>query len=1064
MAGRPTETADRRALGAKLVRPVGARRRRAAMVVATVLLLAIVAAILVAPPLSRPLVEQLAESWLRAHGADARVEVTALSPTTLTARVRLGDRNDPDLTIDRVDVTYALSGPWNGGKLDLTPSAVRLVRPRLEARLRTGSLEFGQLAGIIDWALRRPPTGQPLPDITIVNGQARLATPDGTLRLTGDATYSDRRQSLVVYGGLAPFRQVLKGAMVSGDGGVFEVVRRGRRLAASAQLAATSIERGAEAARVASLDIRSDLPWPERPDRLAGPAALRLSLQGLSGAWGTSRLADGGIVVALNGALNATRARQHLAGALTTAIRVAEIQGAGTRSAGFVAGASLPRLDVVDDAGRLSARSGGALTFSLDRIATANGAGAGLAATAKLDDGALTLDNGVWSGRAALAGRAFGRAGLAAPLVRQLVAGVPAVSGKRPFADALGAALHDMRISIPQWRLEVADGRRARIALTAPARLNAASGATVVLSGHADLSTGPRWRAQGAGAVSVSGGGLPTLSLTGSDLSAGPGGLQATLRGHGALDTDFASGAEAEVAGRLALAKGWLRLDLLQCAPLKAQRLAAGEHVAQHVSLRLCPAAGPVVEAAGGRWRAVGRIEGLRGDEARLAIGLRDADATFDVGGGSAGAPEARLAVTSAAILDLGDPVRFRPLTVQGDLRSGAEGWRGVLTAFDRAKRPLARLTVAASAAGPGRLDIDTGVLTFAPGGLQPVDLTPLAAGAREVSGEGAFRGWLAWGGAGRDRSGGELLVRDLGLTGPTGPVTKLNTRVVFTSLSPLTTAPDQQLAVAEIASIAPLTNLKVVFDLRDDTLNLRQARGELAGGQVNLRPVTLNLHAGSRVDGALEVHRVNLGEVLAATSLADQVKLQAIVDGLVPFSVGPDGIAVKEGVLSSVGGGRLSISRAALGAPGAGSASSAAGPAAQGGVAQDFAYQALENLAFDSLEARLNTLPKDRLGVIFHIKGRHDPPKPVRALIRLADVMRGRALQRPLALPSETKIDLTLDTSLNFGELIRALAAAWQDAMRPASIHPEDAAPGSEAPLKGAPAIETPAKGDERR
>jgi len=81
-----------------------------------------------------------------------------------------------------------------------------------------------------------------------------------------------------------------------------------------------------------------------------------------------------------------------------------------------------------------------------------------------------------------------------------------------------------------------------------------------------------------------------------------------------------------------------------------------------------------------------------------------------------------------------------------------------------------------------------------------------------------------------------------------------------------------------------------------------------------------------------------------------------------------------------------------------------------------------------------VNSLPKDRLGVIFHIKGRHDPPTAQRATIRLADVMRGRAMDRPLALPSDTKIDLTLDTSLNFGELIQALAAAWRDALRPAA------------------------------
>jgi hypothetical protein len=205
---------------------------------------------------------------------------------------------------------------------------------------------------------------------------------------------------------------------------------------------------------------------------------------------------------------------------------------------------------------------------------------------------------------------------------------------------------------------------------------------------------------------------------------------------------------------------------------------------------------------------------------------------------------------------------------------------------------------------------------------------------------------------------------------------------------------------------------------------------------------------------------------VLAATNLADQVKLQAVVDGSIPFSVAAGDVEIRQGMLNAVGGGRLTICRSALGAPApapglaqtapearaadacpsAAVASNTSGAAAADGVAQEFAYQALEDLAFESLDARLNTLPNDRLGVIFHIKGRHDPPRRRKAVIRLLDVIRGRALARPLDLPSDTKIDLTLDTSLNFGELIRALAASWRDA----SVGPESAASGKAPPAAG--------------
>ncbi|HLZ83140.1 MAG TPA: YdbH domain-containing protein [Caulobacteraceae bacterium] len=1040
MAGRPQGTAGRRASGVKLVRSLGARRW-AVMVAAVVVLLIIVAVLIATPPLSRPLAERLAEAWLRQHGADASIEVTALSDTAMTARVRLGDRRDPDLTIDRLDVVYTLSGPWTGRALDFTPRAVRLVRPRLRARLRNGAIDLGQLAGLVEWARRRPPTRQPLPDITIVDGQARLATPGGVLAVTGDGAYADRR-TLVFNGRLAPFRLVLGRASVSGEGGVLEVIRRGPRLAAKAELRAGRLQRGADTMRVTALGLQSDLPWPGRPDRLAGAASLRLSVQGLAGVWGGARLADAAVTAGVDGAVDATGERQRLAGALTAAIRTVAAEGSRARIAGLAMGAALPRLDLAHDAGSFSARSRGTLTLSLDRLTVPVGAGAGLSAAATLTDGTVALEHGAWSGRATLVGRAAGRGGVSAPLVRRLAGGLPLVAGTRPYAGALGSALKDMRFTAPQWRLDI-DGRRTRFALAAPARLDAASGAALVLSGQGELAAARGWRAQGAGAVAVSGGGLPSLSLQASDLVAGPDGLEATLRGRGAFDTAFAKGADAEALGRLVLAKGRLRVDLLGCSPLKAERLAAGGYAAKDVSLRVCPGPAPLVEASARRWRASGRVEGLRGDDADLTLRLRDTNAAFNVDGGVTGIGEARLTLASATVVDLASPARFSPLAVEGELRGGAEAWRGAFTVSDRAKRPLARLTVAASAGGLGRLEVDMGQ-TFSSGVLQPADLTPFAAGAREVAGQVAFKGWFEWGAAGRERSGGELIVRDLGLTGPTGPVTKLDTHVVFTSLSPLVTAPDQELTVAQVASLTPLTKLDVVFDLNDDTLNLRRVRGDLAGGQVSLAPTRVDLRPGSRFDGVLLVHRIDLGEVLAATSLADQVKLQAIVDGQIPFSVGPWGITIQQGVMSSVGGGRLSISRTALGAP------AARAQAAQGGVAQDFAYQALENLAFESLDARLNTLPKDRLGVIFHIKGRHDPPQRQRAVIRLADAMRGRMMDRPIALPSDTRIDLTLDTSLNFGELVQALAAAWRDAIRPATIHSVSAAPGSASSFTG--------------
>ncbi len=104
----------------------------------------------------------------------------------------------------------------------------------------------------------------------------------------------------------------------------------------------------------------------------------------------------------------------------------------------------------------------------------------------------------------------------------------------------------------------------------------------------------------------------------------------------------------------------------------------------------------------------------------------------------------------------------------------------------------------------------------------------------------------------------------------------------------------------------------------------------------------------------------------------------------------------------------------------------------------QGFAYQALQDLAFDKLEAQVASRPMGRLGVIFRIQGRHDPPKGGEVRIGVFDLLRGQALDKPLDLPKGTGVNLTLDTSLNLDELLAAYAgAAHSDAVQPAAAKP---------------------------
>jgi hypothetical protein len=61
-------------------------------------------------------------------------------------------------------------------------------------------------------------------------------------------------------------------------------------------------------------------------------------------------------------------------------------------------------------------------------------------------------------------------------------------------------------------------------------------------------------------------------------------------------------------------------------------------------------------------------------------------------------------------------------------------------------------------------------------------------------------------------------------------------------------------------------------------------------------------------------------------------------------------------------------------------------------------AYQAMEDLAFNEMGATVNSLPNGRLGVLFHIKGRHDPPQKKQIRLSVMDLIRQRFMGKTAA------------------------------------------------------------------
>jgi hypothetical protein len=977
---------------------------------------------------------RFARQWLRDHGVASAVVVNGFSAHTLRGQVRLGDPADPDLTVDRLEVDYTLGGPWSGEAIGLRTRKVRLIRPRLKGHLVDGRLRLGSLDVLIKVLLSAPPTGEPPPDITVVDGQVLLATSGGVARLRGAGEM--RAGRLVnLDARLDPFDQTIDGRTWRGAGGGVHAVGLGRRLIASLDLGPTAVSVGDGEMSLARGAVSANLPYPLDRERWGGPARLMISATALSGRAGQARMKGGEIAAGFEGVLEGDARSQTLSGPLHVSGHLASIRTpwGAVKAAG--ATVAFTRLTVTRGAGGVSAAGDGGVTLFATRLEGEAGALSGFTGTATFRD--LKVQAGRRDAprfTADLDGRMAGRGGLGPAFAGRLARAAPGFAKDAPYAVALRSALEDFRFAAPAVHAEFRD-RAIALALGASLRVDAAGGARLTLGARAVASAGPRPELRGGADLAMGGGGLPTLTLAlrHADIIAGR--AQADVVGEGAFDVGIARDVHVRAGGHVRLDGTRARFDLAACAPVALRRLDLVPNALTDLAARVCPGAGPLIDASPAGWRVDGRLEDVAGAMPVLSLDLRRAAGTVEAAGGWRGPDTASLAFDRAHVTDTADDIRFRPLDGVGRLDLAGGVWTGNVALASQSGHPIGHVRLRhAPATGEGRVDIDAGSLVFRTDGFQPGDLTPKIRFARDAHGEAGFVGWFAWSRVGLTGSGGTAYARDLGFRSPIGQVEAVDAAIRLGSLVPLDTAPLQVVTAARIDGVTPLTDVKAVFTLRNGRVTLRGVDAAFAQGHVSLEPGIAVLADIGAFRSALVLDRVALGQIIAASNLADVVQTDAVIDGRIPFGFRGARVEFRQGRIAAVRPGRISFSRAALTSLSAqattGSASAASPTSAEASFAQDIAYQALDNLAFDHLDASVNSQARDRLGVLFHIKGRHDPPVRRRAMIAWRDLLGGHLLARPIALPSDTRIDLTLDSSLNFGQLVRALGAAWRDAL----------------------------------
>jgi hypothetical protein len=1035
----------------KAVRP---RRRTLRFVVVAVLigvlLVGVAAALLYLN--RRAVARDVLVGWLDQRGIQADVEVERVEIDGFVGRIRIGDPRNPDVVVERAEVDYAVALPWSKTGLGVTPSRIRLLRPVVRASWKAGKLSLGSLDPLVKEFTGGPPRPDSRGPLVIVEGgRGRLDTEYGVIDILADARIDDGK--LMRLAARLPTAALKSGEVEArGLSATLDLTTTGDRMALRLLAAADAFTTPAANGQAANLTLTGDLPYPDLKTRRGdGRVVLDARLTGAILGSDAVRARNADVTAQFEGVVSGWIETFRLEGGATTKLTAGAVEGADLRAADVAATATQAKLTVSrDDALRwsvngplsLTAGSGRMGQTELRRLAltsrdlTFGGKDAAFEAVGPVT---ATFDQFGFGDLALKRGRADLDLDVVSDGVIQIAAdgSLRAADGAWPLFGPVGPddivelaemkrALGSFALNAPTIRFSTGSAGTT-VVLSRPVTLTPANGGvlTAVQAGEGAYQAEPG--RPGGGALTVTatrGKGLPELAVAVPNWRLTETGFEATLDGSARLDFDLARGIDARTRGVLAMTDGRLTYVTPDCVDLTVERLELDENDVHLVAGKLCPDDGPLLTSKDGVWRVAGGFDQVSAQAPFLGMRFADASGRVTVDGTKAGVG-LTAAVTAARVIDALTPERFEPLAASGQATLANQRWSG---AFDlkgtgaAAAHTLGRLTLAHDGrTGAGGIVIAAPNVTFAEHGLQPAMLSPLVADFIQspVEGSVSFDGRFDWTKDDEPTSSGRLITPGLDFVSPVGAVKGLRGDIVFSSLTPLITAPNQKLTADSLAVGTAVTALDLNFSIEAAGIVIDGAQVVAGGGTVSVEPLTVPLDATQPYSGVIVLDRVQLGDVVADTGFDDKVHLDAVVSGRLPFIMDPKtGLRITAGTLGAVQPGRLSIKREVLTDVNAGGG----GEELPSGMVEDLAYQAMEDLSFDVLSADVNSLDGGRVSVLFHIRGRHDPPQRQELRLTLSELISRQFLNRKLPLPSNTQIDLTLDTTLNANQLISDL------------------------------------------
>jgi hypothetical protein len=425
--------------------------------------------------------------------------------------------------------------------------------------------------------------------------------------------------------------------------------------------------------------------------------------------------------------------------------------------------------------------------------------------------------------------------------------------------------------------LERKDGRFS-LRLLAPFAVQGGAGARLRLD-RLDIAASDD-ETSGAAALSLSGGGLPRVSLSLPDWRMKDGAVAGHAAAAAQFDYAMLRGAKLDARGAFAWQNGTLHFTPAPCAGFTLAAFHPGaSDLARRVRADLCGA----LSIKGARWTLAGALRNGAADLPLPQAAIAQASAKLAFAG-TGGLFSGSLSEIFGTLEDRALPIRFEPLTGKGEVALAGRVWRGRLQ-MEKTGHGLGAVTFTHRLAdASGEAHIDAPHLSFAPGALQPADLSPLLAMLRQAKGEAQFIGDLHWTPAKID-SEGKLTTANFDFLSPLGAAHGVKAAIAFSSLLPPRMPPGQAITISRIDWTLPFSAIDFRLGYDGALVKLDKLDLDAAEGHVSLSPLAIDLAHPQNIQGAATLRAISLNSLIAASNLQGKIQLEGKISGLIPFS-----------------------------------------------------------------------------------------------------------------------------------------------------------------------------------